>query len=189
MPKLFNEDWYSDDQIKLLEGACKSIVDLEGAVIEIGCWEGKSSIAIANSFPNDTLIAVDTWKGSVLEDENHPTVALSKERDILAAFRRNMATETKGNVELRQMDCHVFEKEWEGKIKFLHLDAAHDYDNVVDTLRALKSYVVPDGIICGDDFTNASIQRRDLNGGVERAVREVFSKFLTKGNFWIYKNE
>lgn len=184
----FTENWYEDEQIELLKGVCKVVKGLEGAVIEIGCWEGKSTIAIANTLPDDTLIAVDTWKGSAEEAEDHPTVVLSKERDILAKFKENIKNETSGNVEIKQTDCHIFEKEWEGKIKLLHIDACHDYDNVIETLDALKGFIVDGGIICGDDFANASIKRRDLNGGVERAVREAFPKIFFRKNFWVFLN-
>ena len=46
---MFVENWYSQSQIENLIDLVKKIKHLEGNIIEIGCWEGKSTIAIANN--------------------------------------------------------------------------------------------------------------------------------------------
>ena len=43
--------------------------------------------------------------------------------------------------------------------------------------------MVNGGIICGDDFLSANINRTDLHGGVERAVRELLPTFSIISNF------
>jgi hypothetical protein len=45
---MFNEDWYSSKQIADLMLLVEKTKDLSGNLIEIGCWEGKSTINIAN---------------------------------------------------------------------------------------------------------------------------------------------
>ena len=58
---------------------------------------------------------------------------------------------TKGNVIPIRMDCHDFSM-WFGDIKFLHIDACHDYKSVITTIRNLLPYMIEGGIMCGDDF-------------------------------------
>ena len=79
---MFHEGWYSDEQCALLSVLIKKVMDLEGKFIEIGCWEGKSTTAIANSCYPQNLDAVDTWQGNIDENPNHPTITIAKERDV-----------------------------------------------------------------------------------------------------------
>jgi hypothetical protein len=73
-------------------------------------------------------------------------------------------------------------------VKFIHIDASHEYDSVAETIKLILPNMVKGGIICGDDFINAHIGRTDLNGGVEKAVRELLPGFQNKGNLWFWIN-
>ena len=74
-------------------------------------------------------------------------------------------------------------------IKFIHIDASHDYESVKKTIDLVKPKVVLGGIICGDDFLTADLSRHDLHGGVERAVKESFgTSYQNIGNLWFWKN-
>ena len=64
--------------------------DLEGAVVEIGCWEGRSTVVIANAYYPETVTAIDTWRGHFTEGANHETVKLAGERDVFAGFQHNV---------------------------------------------------------------------------------------------------
>jgi hypothetical protein len=64
---MFNEDWYSSKQIADLMLLVEKTKDLSGNLIEIGCWEGKSTINIANKCFPEYLICNDTWLGNVEE--------------------------------------------------------------------------------------------------------------------------
>jgi hypothetical protein len=50
----------------------------------------------------------------------------------------------------------------------------------------MKHRIVKNGIICGDDFINAHAGREDLQGGVERAVKETLQGYKTIGNLWYW---
>ena len=45
---MFNENWYSDKQINDLVNLLTTIKNIDGKIIEIGCWEGKSTINLVN---------------------------------------------------------------------------------------------------------------------------------------------
>lgn len=189
---VFNEDWYSDTQITDLISLVKIIKHLDGNIIEIGCWEGKSTVALANAVYPQTLLCNDTWMGNVAESEitgvNHVTCDILQHRDVYNIFLDNMNTLTKQNYSVIKDDCLLWLQSYNEKIKFCHIDASHEYESVYKTIELLLPNIVSGGILCGDDFATANIGRTDLHGGVERAVREHFPdcKTLSNGNLWYW---
>src|SRR5450631_1945765 len=96
----FTEDWYSEPSCIALAGLARKVRGLIGRVVEIGCWEGKSTVALANEVWPSRVDAVDTWMGSPGEVSEK----LAAERDVLAQFRKNIATLTQGNVNEWRVD-------------------------------------------------------------------------------------
>lgn len=163
----FHEEWYPHQQAAYL-GWLAQQVPSEGAYIEIGCWEGRSTIAIAQTIAPTPLIAVDHWQGNVEEGVSRD---LAAERDVYATFARNLELLTSGNVQVHRMDWREWMATWEGPIAFMHIDASHDYDSVADCIRAVLPYVVKGGILCGDDYHWDGVYRavHDLLGTVQEA--------------------
>ena len=189
---MFNDDWYSDNQVDNLKNLYKTVKNLEGLVIEIGCWEGKSTYNLANECYPETLICNDTWLGNQMESQitgnKHITEIILESRDVFSIFKTNMNTLTKGNYKIVKEDCLKWLKTINEPIKFCHIDASHEYQSVYDAIQLLKPHIVKGGIICGDDFLNASLDRADLQGGVERAVIESFSNYKNIDNLWYWYN-
>ena len=190
---MFNEDWYSSDQIHDLVNLFNKVTDLSGSIIEIGCWEGKSAISIANKCYPETLICNDTWLGNIQESivtgQEHLTETILKTRDVYNIFINNMNLSTQKNYSVVKKDCIEWLKTYDSPIKFIHIDASHEYESVFQTIQLVLPKMVKGGIICGDDFLSANINRGDLHGGVERAVRESFSNFKNINNLWYYIHE
>ena len=190
---MFNECWYSDAQIMDLVKLVEKVKNIEGTVIEIGCWEGKSTISIANACYPDVLVCNDTWLGNVQESivtgEKHVTEKILEQRDVYSIFLENMNAETKRNFTVVKEDCIEWLKRFSGSIKFIHIDASHEYESVFETIQLVLPKLVPGGIICGDDYLSANIHRRDLHGGVERAVKESLPIHNNIGNLWYFVNE
>jgi len=189
---MFNEDWYSNSQCKDLVDLVSFVSNLDGAVIEIGCWEGKSTINIANTCYPSTLICNDTWLGNVEESKvtgsKHITEIILENRNVYNIFINNMNNLTKKNYTVVKEDCLTWLKTFNEPVKFIHIDASHEYDSVAETIRLILPNIVKSGIICGDDFINANINGLDLNRGVERAVRELLPGFKNKDNLWYWIN-
>lgn len=190
---MFNENWYSENQITDLIKLLKSVKDLNGKIVEIGCWEGKSTINLANNCYPEMLICNDTWLGNVNESKitgiTHITELILKERNVYNTFVNNMNNNTRQNYIIVKEDCIEWLKRFEGFIKFIHIDASHEYESVFETIKLVLPKMVKGGIICGDDYLNANINRTDLHGGVERAVKEVLPNHNNIGNLWYYINE
>lgn len=157
----FHEDWYSGAQALYVGQLARQAP--EGAMVEIGCWEGRSSIVIANLINPRILHCVDHWQGNIDEDADHASGVTARERDVLGAFVGNMDQCTPGNwthyvqswqswIEMRRTQYQT-DPIWYGhpSIAFLHLDASHDRASVRDCLLALKPFLVEGAILCGDD--------------------------------------
>jgi predicted O-methyltransferase YrrM len=185
---MFNELWYSDSQALNLQKLVKDVRDKTGSIIEIGCWEGKSTSYIANECYPESVICNDTWLGNVMESiitgEIHSSEIIAKTRDVYQVFLNNMKTLTKGNFFVVKQDCIEWLKTYNEDIKFIHIDASHDYESVYETIQLVLPKMVKGGIICGDDFMNSNNNRHDLHGGVERAVRELCPSFQNIDNLW-----
>jgi hypothetical protein len=186
----FTENMYTDYQLDVLARECEKTIGLRGLVIEFGCWEGRSTAVLAVACAPDILIAVDTWTGSAFGDFNidielgcglsvEDLKACARERDIFATFKANIAELTAGNVQPIRADHDLYLDRLRTlpatRIKFVHLDGAHDYEAVHRQITALKPLMVPGGIICGHDFHHEP---------VERAVRELCLGFIVDDNVW-----
>lgn len=124
---VFHENWYADEQLGLLAGAYEPTRPLAGAVLEIGCWEGRSTISLANACAPEPLLAIDTWQGNFDEDPNHASVLIARQRDVFATFQENVRQLAPGNVQPVRQDCHQFLAALAAPVKFCHIDASHDY--------------------------------------------------------------
>ncbi len=154
---VFHEDWYSGAQALYVGQLARQAP--EGAIVEIGCWEGRSSIVIANLINPRILHCVDHWQGNIDEDADHTSGATARERNVRNTFVANMERCTPGNMTWVCRDWRRWIKEWhynglngsESRIAFLHLDASHDRASVRDCLTAIAPFLVDGAILCGDD--------------------------------------
>ena len=188
----FYDDWYSQDQCNNLIELVKNINHLNGVFIEIGCWEGNSTVSITNSCYPNNLICNDTWIGNVAESKltgvKHITETILETRNVYEIFINNMNNNTKKNYTIVKEDCIEWLKTFNEPVKFIHIDASNEYDSVVETIKLILPNMVRGGIICGNNFLHAHIGRTDLNGGVEKAVRELLPGFQNKENLWFWIN-
>jgi beta-1,4-mannosyl-glycoprotein beta-1,4-N-acetylglucosaminyltransferase len=177
---LFHEDWYDDLQCMQLAQLYERVRSLPGEVIEIGCWEGRSTVALANACHPKTLLAVDTWMGNLAEDPEHATVQRLRERDVWRAFLRNLRLLTAGNVQPVVADSQSFWERHRGNVKFCHIDGSHDYASVHADIAGGMRFLVPGGILCGDDYGPHA-------PGVIRAVDELLPGFEHSGKLWFWQ--
>ena len=190
---MFNDNWTTDEHALLIATIVKSLQSLEGEIVEIGVWEGKMTVSIANSAYPEFIHCIDWWKGNVAESEasgqKHVTEILLETRDVKTIFEGNIKELTNQNVHLHSLDCNEWLKECTLSIKFCYLDASHDYASVKETLELLLPRLVMGGVICGSDFLSAGNNRQDLQGGVQRAVQEILPRAKNVDNVWLYQHK
>lgn len=152
----FNEDWYPPAKQRRLKQAIAATPRGSGAIVEIGCWEGQSTIVIANGFEPETVHCVDHWKGD-LTNPSSGVAAKASERDVHAQFQVNMQAGTAGNYVTHNSDWRLWAENWTEPIRFLHLDAQHTYDEVTEQLRWAETSLAEKAVMCGDDFNQDSV--------------------------------
>lgn len=176
----FHEDWYSGEQALVVAELARHAPD-GGALVEIGCWEGRSAFVIAQAVAPRMLHCVDHWRGNEAEGDDHPATVAARERNVYGAFVHNTTVLTRHNVHEYVADWQAWITVWDKPIAFLHLDAAHDYQSVYDCLEAVKPHLVPGAILCGDDAYHADVAR-----AVADALGEQVQ--VLGGRLWVYQH-
>jgi predicted O-methyltransferase YrrM len=171
----FVEEWFPVQSQRALSRRAKQTGHLSGRVIEIGCWEGRSTCALAHAAWPTTVHAVDTWQGSPGEISQE----LARDRDVLATFIANVTDLTRGNVKVHQQDWRDYYETDRSPVRFLHIDAEHSYREVFDTISSFLPLMQRGGIICGDDA-------HDPN--VVAAVGDLLPAYMVEATLWVWEN-
>lgn len=153
-PVVFHEDWFSEASCEAVAKLARMALPTQGDFIEIGSWEGRSTIAIANAIAPRRLIALDTWEGSIGEISRR----IAQERNVYAQFVHNVGIATKGNVEWYRLDWRDYFKGYLGPVAFCFIDACHSFEEVDAQLTAILPTLRPGAILCGDDAHHPPIQ-------------------------------
>ena len=167
----FTEDWFCAHSCSVLAQLVREIETVPGRIVEVGSWEGRSTIAMANATKR-TVHAVDTWAGSPGEI----SAALAGERDVHATWRSNVDTATKGNVVEHRMGWREYAMSDESTVALLFIDAEHTYREVFDTIETFMPWIALGGIICGDDAHHPPVRQ---------AVMELLPEATQLATLWI----
>lgn len=167
----FTENWFGQSSQQVLAGLVAEIADVDGRIIEIGSWEGRSTVVLANS-TSRTIHAVDTWKGCAADE----TGRLAAARDVHAAWQANIATATAGNVVEHRMDWRDYHDN--SPVALLFIDAEHTYREVIDTIDAYLPLMAPGAVMCGDDASHPPVWQ---------AVTERFPDAERAAAMWIVR--
>lgn len=186
----FHEEWYPEPQLHDLVGLLRTVVaeGVDGELVEIGCWEGRSTVALAHGLAGTdrSLHAVDWWLGNTDEGTAHPSVTAARTRDVYQTFLQNIAPYP--HVSAHRQEGGEFLRTFDRTIAFIHLDAGHTYAATKALIDAALPMLAPGAIICGDDYQNSHAGRTDLGGGVECAVRDAFhGEARALGNLWLFR--
>lgn len=171
---VFKNNWFQAQKARgVLLALDATAMAGPGEYVEVGSWEGKSSVFLANEIKPRTLHCFDHWLGH----DSDLTADLAAERDVAAEFRENMDALTSGNYEAHRGDWRdtLIPFLADHPVRFLYLDAAHTYDEVSAQLAVIVPALVPGGVLAGDDYGRP---------GVKRAVTEKFGevRVVPKGN-------
>lgn len=151
---MMHEEWFGAASQKALADLYPMVEHLSGTIVEVGCWEGRSTVALANACYPEGVHCVDTWNGSPGEI----SAVLARRRDVYREFLDNMAELTKHNFYAWRMDWRNYFQLHADPIKLVFIDATHSYQEVADNIRAVLPLMVDGGIICGDDNHHPPVQ-------------------------------
>ncbi|MBN3458566.1 class I SAM-dependent methyltransferase [Mycobacterium sp. DSM 3803] len=130
-------------------------------ILEIGSWEGRSTLFFLNYFPNAQLTAVDTWAGS---DEHHFN-ATPDLRDLETRFDGNLGPHAARVVKRKGSSLYVLPQliDEAEEYDLIYVDGSHFADDAltdsVNAWRLLKQ----GGVMIFDDVMWPAYRRAHAN--------------------------
>jgi predicted O-methyltransferase YrrM len=167
----FVENWFTDQSCATLAELVRSVADVPGRIVELGSWEGRSTLAIAEA-TGRPVDAVDTWRGARTDDYQLRQV---KTRDVFAQWSANLADHP--HVTPYRMDWRRYMKASD-PVALVFIDADHTYEEVTAQISAFLPLMSPGGIICGDDYPMAPVWT---------AVRDRLGTVSVEGPVWSWQ--
>ena len=174
---------------------CLKAVPENGTLVEIGSWMGKSTscmgLLIKNLNRNVKFYSVDTWEGSNEEPHIELIQKLKAQgKTLFGEFQKNIKSCGVDDViiPIRSTSILAAEQFEDNSLDFVHIDASHEYDDVLNDIKSWYPKVKPGGMITGDDY---------VWSGVNKAVNEYFNnKMITVHNYdnyggrlWYHRKE
>jgi predicted O-methyltransferase YrrM len=157
--KHFSEDWFTDNirdwaKYKPLLGGRP-----DTKCLEIGAFEGRSTLWIAEYLCNglnSTVDTIDTFEGSA-EHQSHPHL-----KTLLSVFQSNLKThidsgrvvphQGKSKDVLVRLNIEFLEGK-RGQYSFVYIDGAHEAKNVAEDFMLSWDLLAKGGILAFDDYT------------------------------------
>ncbi len=172
--------WYGNAQpIQSLFTNNKNI----SIAIEVGCWLGASTRHIASLLPpNGKLFAIDHWKGSVEHQPGqvayYPALPYLYEQFLSNVIYAGLTDKI---IPMRMDSLEAARQLKASGIvpDLIYIDASHDTQAVLADLNAWFPFVKGHGILCGDDWSWASVRL-----AVETFANEQHLTISAANNFW-----
>lgn len=134
--------WFGFDEAQYICECIRSLT-VEGCVVELGSWRGKSTVQIAHEckLANREFIAID----------NFQKIDSNKELLMNNLIKYDVAN----YCQFLQNDTRDFIGKWNKPIALLFNDARHDYEGVKEDLEIFLPWVVSNGFILFHDYSRA----------------------------------
>lgn len=148
----FHENWFTKEKRRRLRQCLDQVPEGRGELVEVGAWEGRSTIMTAKFFPNNKLHVIDHWGGNP-SDERSKTAGIAAKRDVYKDFIDNVTKAgVKDRLVIHKMGWRQAFKSWDQPIRYLFLDGPHTYKEVADNITQALDLLVPGAVLCGDDY-------------------------------------
>ena len=125
-----------------------------GDLAELGVYLGKSAALVGwHCRPGETFTAIDLFEQEAESEANRVENAVSYPELSQAAFERNYLTVNDSlPVIVRGPSATVVDHATHGSHRFVHVDASHLYEHVVEDIEAARTLLKPGGVVVFDDF-------------------------------------
>jgi len=187
--------WHNDSKIDLIDGwflykffyyDIVNRLNDDSVIYEIGSWMGKSTIGMAlmNKKLNKKckIHAIDTWQGS--DEQKHKEVInnlKNKNTTLYIRFLHNLEIfNVKDSIiPIKKTSIEASLEVKNKSADLVIIDGSHQYNDVLDDIKAWIPKVKTGGILAGDDFS-------DGWPDVKKAVIDFFgeSNFNIHGSTW-----
>ena len=161
--------------IKLLQS---ELTDIRTGV-EIGVWQGATSVALLEAFPKLELRMVDPWH-ELHEDTPNTTARQLEAAKQLAIERTDTYHDRRLLIPMPSLEAvnHVADN----SLDFGFLDACRLYEYVKPDTEAWYQKIRPGGVFCGHDYTGWGVRNR--GGEVKPAVDEFAARHDYEVGTW-----
>jgi len=147
----FGEDWFSGNVVPW----CVTLSKVFGRddpvrILEVGSWEGRSSLFLLTYFLKGELTCVDTWAGN----DEYSYTTTPELSDLEARFDHNTVVGAGRVTKHKGFSSHVLPRLVEEQQKFdlIYVDGSHFADDVLtDGINAWR-LLEPGGVMIFDDL-------------------------------------
>ena len=156
--------------------------------VEVGTWKGKSAaymaVEIINSNKNIEFDCIDTWNGSEEHvDTSSPFYEplLSTPDGLYNHFLSNIDSVKRVVNPIRKASLEAVSMYEDKSLNCVFIDAAHDYDNVCNDIKAWLPKIKPGGVLAGHDICHPPIKQ----AVIDILNDEIIAMF--EQDIWIHK--
>ncbi|HKZ87191.1 MAG TPA: class I SAM-dependent methyltransferase [Anaerolineae bacterium] len=141
---------------------------LTGPVVELGSYEGRSTIVFASA--GRFVHAVDAWSLTVQDRSAYKDDLISAD-DVFDRFKRNLhCAGVEDRVHVHRGLTKTIGQEWNMPCAILMVDAGHTYEDAKSDLKTWTPFLLPGGLLLMHDVIC------DGFPGVKRAASELLGK-------------
>tara|TARA_Y100000590_G_scaffold289197_1_gene325573 strand:- start:219 stop:1031 length:813 start_codon:yes stop_codon:yes gene_type:complete len=165
------KDWFSGN-IFIWEIIVNKIEKID--YLEIGSFEGRSTVFMGELNNLNSIAAIDTWEGSDEHnsEDKRPEISFNK---VFENFKNNLNIINKPNINYFKTTSDNFFKNNKKNYNLIYIDGSHHYNDVkndfINSFNCLKN----NGYIICDDFLWFFYDQPELNP--MKAVLECYEKF------------
>jgi hypothetical protein len=161
-PKADIPGMVSSDEMAFFSESAARYVGREGAIVDLGCWLGSTSIALAQgilshgpnaNYQKEKVLGFDRFIWEAWMPAHIPSCLYESGDTFLPEARRVVRDHGGGRVELIQTDLALYE--WrDGPIKILLVDAMKNEDLTRQIARTFYPSLIPGGLLIHQDFNH-----------------------------------
>lgn len=147
---IFDHDWFKQN-VQNLEMLAQGHEEQPLQILEIGAFEGRSTLWFAEKFPNAVITTIDTWKGG----HDHTNMSSVDFEKVKANFRHNLAPHRHRVrvMEMSSFDALITLYKEQKRFSFVYVDGSHTAIDVnLDLTMSFKLLDVSGLIYCDDYF-------------------------------------
>lgn len=133
--------WLTAHEGQFLYSSAKAVRELQGDVVEIGSFQGKSTIFLAKA--STKVVSIDPHEGNVSGGILSPTYKAFIKHLTRAGIRKNVRDVISTSKEAV--------KKWNKPISYLFIDGLHDEAHAREDYELWSPYVVDGGIVAMHD--------------------------------------
>lgn len=172
--------WLEQEEIKWIASAAQT----RRVIIEIGCWKGRSTKALALCTPG-VVYAIDHWEGSPSElATTYREIDLHGSDSVFSVFLENLEREIAAGKVIpikahsNQAICQLSSFAGASKPDMVFIDGDHQYVQVKRDIENYRPLLSPRGLLSGHDYSES-------HPGVVQAVDETIPNFKKgPGTIW-----